>query len=618
MLKCPKCEGEISSKLPKDLPEKNVRFCPICGHNYRYNCPICSNTKSNGQNMISIIGIGYPDPDEIRCPDCNSLLYVCEECGRLSVPWLQRCPNKKCKGRLIKSRDLSSNTYDGTGFCESYKIKLSLNDNKYISKSKEIYQNENDCSELYSAKILGGYLFVWHDTLIDILDIDNNFRKVKQSIPILGAKKSNISPCMALLADNIIIAAEDNFLWFNLNEQVDIDELITGKPVGLISGHCGVAMWTEYNGAYYLYTALCPKANSKPHIKQVIFDSDKYQLMEKSNCLAMSDTELYWQGKYGNIYKYDFFEESLKEIPFDKGKVDYIWVKSNKVSIAYSSSVQFCVCDDLEGKKEEKFYPLTGFVNGIYVYYKDKYSFDYAYIINNEEMHNGVGKYLAPNPDHVNSVLCKEDNGTPVLLSMFKNIQWGGNVFVNIFALIKDSSSSETIWNSETKVEPIEMLCFKDKIFVLHKKGIVVIERSKDNSKNSDTQKNTAEEIEETREELTIDTDFELNDNSVKSEQIIQINKVVEIPNRVAENQELIKKEENPSLGFDFSSDEEDFSLVLDDSSVVICPHCGAEMPKEDTKFCSECGKLIEEKKDDEPKLEDLLATYKKSIEDKK
>ena len=80
----------------------------------------------------------------------------------------------------------------------------------------------------------------------------------------------------------------------------------------------------------------------------------------------------------------------------------------------------------------------------------------------------------------------------------------------------------------------------------------------------------------------------------------------------------MIKKEEKPSLGFDFSSDEEDLSLVSDDSSIVICPHCGAEMPKDETKFCSECGKLIEEKKDDEPKLEEHLAIFKKSIEDKK
>ena len=562
MVKCPTC-GEISSKLPKDLPEKDVRFCPICGRNFRYNCPICFNTKSNGQNMISIIGIGYPD--KIRCPDCNSLLYVCEECGRLSVPWLQRCPNKKCKGRLIKSRDLCSNTYNGTGFCESYKIKLSLNDNKYISKQREIYQNENDCSELYSAKILGGYLFVWHDTLIDILDIDNNFRKVKQSIPIFGAKKSNISPCMALLADNIIIAAEDNFLWFNLNEQVDIDELITGKPVGLISGHCGVAMWTEYNGAYYLYTALCPKANSKPHIKQVIFDSDKYQLMEKSNCLAMSDTELYWQGKYGNIYKYDFFEGSIKEIPFGKGKVDYIWINSNKVSVASSNNGQFCRTEDLEGLRGNKFENFDDSVNGVYLY-KDKESSDYAYILDNKIMRNGDGKYPVPNGEHVNSILCKEENGTLVLLSMFKNIQYG-DVFVYIYAQRRDSSSPDTIWsNKQTKIEPIEMLCFEDKIFVLHKKGVVVIDRIEDKSETLDTINTqivnndfqfAIEVNEEKQEELLIDTDFELNDE----------------------------------------------------------PNCKVGLPKDGTKFCSEYEKSIEQEedkpKDEKTEMEELLAKLK-------
>ena len=49
-------------------------------------------------------------------------------------------------------------------------------------------------------------------------------------------------------------------------------------------------------------------------------------------------------------------------------------------------------------------------------------------------MKNGDGKYSAPNGEHVNSIFCKESNGTPVLMSMFKNIQYG-NIFVNIYAL---------------------------------------------------------------------------------------------------------------------------------------------------------------------------------------
>ncbi len=619
--KCPICKGEISSKLPNDLPEKDLRFCPECGGNFRYNCPICD--KDNQKNMmkISIMGIG----EEIRCPDCKSLLYVCEKCERLVQPWLHFCP---ADGGCLKSPKLSSNNYDGTGFCDNYKIKLSSKDKKYKSESRELYANENDCSELYSARIVGCYLFVWHDTRIDVFDIDNNFNLVRSKTVPMG-KKSNISRSMAVLADNIIIALEDKFLWFNLNgnEPIPIDDQVKGKPVGLIAGHCGVAMWTEDNGEYCLYTALCPEVNTKPIIKKVNLDSDKYQLMNNSSCLAMSYTALYWQGKNDSIYKYDFFnkneDEPPKEIYFDKGKVDYIWVNHEKVSVAYSDSVQFYVCD-LEGRNYEQSLSISDPNPIAFFIYKGKESQDYAYIFSDGIMQNGTGTYNLTNSEHVNSILCKEENGTLILLSMFRNIQFG-NTFGNIFAMEKDSGSSETIWQGDTKIEPIEMLCFEDKIFVLHKKGVVVVDRIEDNSETSDTTntqivnnnfQTTIEENEEKQKELSIDTDFELNEDTVEPIQILQINKVVEIPNRAAEKQELIQKEDKPSLGFDFSRDEEDLPVVLENSSIIICPHCKAELPKDGTKFCSECGKPIEQEedkpKDEKTKIEELLAKLKK------
>ena len=469
-MKCPFCGYEISSMLPEDLPEENLRFCPQCGSNYRYNCPICNKT------MISIIGIG--PKNEIRCSECESLFYVCEKCGRLSEPYLKYCPDEECGGMLLSPR-LSSNIYNGTGFCDNFEIKLSLNQEKFKSKSKELYENET--VDVYSAKIIGGYLFVWHDSLVDVFNIDLNFKKIT-SIPTLGAEKSSISPCMALLGDNVILASKEKFLWFNLNGIMELGE-VKGTPIALISGHCGVAMWTKYRDSYCLYTALCPKINTAPNIKKIEFSSDNYELLEKSNCLAMDKKAVYWQGKSKNIYKYDFFNDSLKEIPFENGKIDYIWTdSSNKVSVALSDSAKLCICNDLENNKDETFNTFDGFVNNIYVY-KDKYSStEYAYILDNKIMKNGDAKYSAPNGEHVNSILCKEDNGTPVLISMFKNIQYG-NLFVNIYAQRKDSGSPDSIWDAGN-MEPIEMLCFENKIFVIHKRGIVIIERIKDESNN--------------------------------------------------------------------------------------------------------------------------------------
>lgn len=469
-MKCPFCGDEISSMLPEDLPEDKLKFCPKCGSNYRYNCPICK------EGIISIMGIS--SKNEIRCSKCESIFYACEKCGRLSEPYLKYCPDEECKGMLLSPR-LSSNTYNGTGFCDNFEIKLSLNQENFKSESKEIYENEN--LNVYSAKIINGYLFVWHDNLIDVLNIDLNFKKIKSIPTPIGAEKSSISPCMALLGDNVILASKEKFLWFNLNGIMEIGE-VKGSPIALISGHCGVAMWTKYKDSYCLYTALCPKINVAPNIKKIEFPSEDYELMEKSNCLAMTKRAVYWQGKSKNIYKYDFFDGKLKEIPFDNGKIDYIWTDfTNKVSVALFDSAKLCICNDLENNKEEFFNTFDGFVNNIYIYKDRDSSTEYAYILDNKIMKNGDGKYSAPNGEHVNSIFCKESNGTPVLMSMFKNIQYG-NIFVNIYAQRKDSGSPDSIWDSGNNLEPVEMLCFENNIFVIHKKGIVAIKRVKDDS----------------------------------------------------------------------------------------------------------------------------------------
>ena len=525
-MKCPKC-GDVSLMIPEGLSEKEVRFCPLCGKNLRYNCTNC-----NG--IISRMGVESPNPDEIRCPDCHSLFYVCEKCGRLVDPDQKNCP--ECGGMLL-SYDLSSYTYNGTGFYDKFTMKLSLdNNNKLSTNEKTIVE----CDELYSVKIIGGYLFVWHDSVIDKFDISNFKYKIEpfESIPIsslsssFNAERSNISPCMALLGDNIILASKEKFLWF-ANDEYTIDK-VKGIPKALISGHCGVAMWTEYEDNYHLYIALCPKRNNAPEIIEVKLP-DTYELSRNSPYLAMTKTKLYWQGKSGNIYSYNFVtepdEEPLKEIFFDGGKISKIWTDSfDRVSVVVidsSSDYKLSIYDDIENSINKDYPSFDKSVSNIYVYKDNKEKNavpKYAYILSNEIMKNGTGEYKVSNGEHVQSIFTKEDD-TIALLSLF-NIFEGNNHFVNIFAQKRDAGlSTELIWKTKN-IEPIELMCYKDKIFVIHKKGIIAIEISKNNYTRIDNETpNNIEEtnddyfpkdsFEEIHEDLPTDTNFDLDDLQV-------------------------------------------------------------------------------------------------------
>ena len=540
-MKCPRCNEDISSMLPKGISDKEVRFCPLCGKNFRYKC-----TSPNCNGIISIIGIGTPNPDEIRCPECNSLFYVCEKCGRLAEPDEKKCP--EC-GAMLLSYDLSSYTYNGTGFYDDFKLKFSL-ENKYTTQiTKDI-----KCQELHSAKIIGGYIFIWHDSIIDKFDLNSNFKKL-ESIPTYNAEKSNISPCMTLLGDNIILASKDKFLWF-INDSIKIDK-VKGKPVALISGHCGVAMWTEYENHCHLYTALFPKRNNAPDINEIEFHSSDYELLINSP-LAMTKTKLYWQGKTGNIYSYDFFAplntSPIKEIKFEKGKITKIWVDPfDKISVAVTdpNNGNNIIYENIEDNQ-----PIEKITdNGkLYIYPSpESNKTEYVHILKNATIKfNEKNEYLVPNNGkHIYSILCQDQNNKLALLSVFKHVEGSGEYkYFSLFANGKDNINNvDYICNKiEDIEEPIELMCYQDKIFVLNKKGIKIIEREENNS--IDTKNNTVDDIdedssnnnfEESQEDLSINgTNFDVKNNITETEKTTE--KTIEEPKKKFDTNKLPKE----------------------------------------------------------------------------
>ena len=503
-MKCRECNYDYS-KLPEGISEEKIKFCPFCGKNFRYECPICHKTT------ITIIGIDDQKDNKIRCPECKSLFYVCEKCGRLEEPKQIYCQECGERGGVLVSYDLSSDTYNGTGFCDNATIKLSPNQEDTIETTEKNIEIE-DCHELHSAKILGGYLFVWHDSIIEIFDINSNFKKSDKIHICNNPEKANISPCMALLGDNIIIATKEKFLWYTLsgNRLTIVENDVKGQPIALISGHHGVAMWTEEaqddiqednkvntQNKIHLYTAMCPKTNSSPNIKEIDLDEEQ-ELSKKSPYLAMTKTKLYWQGESKNIYEYDFLKNSDKpeEIPFEHGEIFKIWTDDfDRVSVAVkndSYSGNNTIIENIKSKEDEQTrYNLTN--NGNFYIYTSPESpkTEYVYIIKNESIQfNDKDEYKVPNGKHIYSVLCKDQNNKLILISIFKHIEGGGeNKFFSLFTKGSNTSDVDYICEKIKNIEePIKLLCYKDKIFILHKNGIVVLDRnnSKDTKKETD------------------------------------------------------------------------------------------------------------------------------------
>lgn len=459
--KCPVCHIDISGLMPEGISDKDINFCPDCGANFRYSCPVCRN------GIISIMGI---EKDKtMRCSNCGSLFYACEKCGRLAQPSARICPDEECRGLLIPM-NMPSSLYNGTGFCSDIRIDFSFTD--AISGGETPYSGKafGECESLHAATASGGLLYEWHDSLIDVYKISGSKNEKIRSISASGCEKGTIKPEISVLGDNIVLSCRDRFEWFNLNGKMDFQ--ITGEPFAICSGCYGAAVWVRQDGVKKLFAVLTPPVNSLPSAKEVHLPDERAQIYD--NQMVMSHHSVYWQGTDGNMFKYDFIEESIKEIPYEAGFADFMWTDhEGKFTAGLYDSVKLSLTEDLEGEQSETFKSFDDYVTGLFA--DPENSGIMAYLLDNRIMKNGEGKFTAPNGDHVQSVFARDENEAPVLISLFINNQMG-NLFTDLYAQKKDSNIGELIWSCPD-IEPLGIVCAEGRMFVLHSKGIIELER---------------------------------------------------------------------------------------------------------------------------------------------
>ncbi len=471
---CPKCQCNMLDALPEGFPVQDLRFCPICGANFKYPCPVCH---------LAVISIKRNSNDfAFRCSNCESILYFCEKCGRLVEPSAGKCPDEDCGG-MLRAPQLPASSYDGSGFCDIFTLKDEF-DNRLSQTSSSDSSSDStpyfaidlipNAREFYGALTSGGFLFVWHDAVIDIISCQDGFNKIR-SIAAPGIEPSSISPNMALLADNIIIASKDKYLWFSLNGQIDTPGNFKGSPLAMKASHYAAAFWAIDGEKTKLYGTLNPKINSAPDIFEISLPEEGYAIDDKRPIMVMGHHCVYWQGKNGNLFKYDFLSSELSSMPFAGGKAEFLWLDYHgRISAALSDSVKLIVYEDIEGSKDEKFYSFDNFVTNLLVY-SDEYTSHFSYILDNRVMKNGDGKFAVPNGDHVKSFLVRNSSGIPFLLSLFKNTQFG-NLFVDLYAQEKDSGAPTRLWGSG-EIDPKGLLLTESSILVLHRRGVLKLER---------------------------------------------------------------------------------------------------------------------------------------------
>lgn len=462
--KCPVCFCDISVMIPDEMPDEEINFCPICGANFRYSCPVCRN------GIISIKGLS--EKTAMRCPSCESLFYSCEKCGRLATPYDRRCPDEECGG-LLRAENLPRALHDGTGFCDTLRIDFGFSPQDEGESSDLPYEGEEllpGCERLHGAVAAGGRLFAWHDSLIDVFNMENEYEK-SRSFSALGTLEPKTAPVMLVLADNIIIPSSDRFHWFNLNGEMEVD--IPGEPCAAAAGDYAAVMWTRSNGRKRMFAALAPQVNSTPLVKEIPMPEESWEI-HGSN-VVMGHHSVFWQGSGGNLHKYDVITEEYTEIPFEAGFADFLWTdRRGGVSAARYDSVKLCVTEDAGGENRETFKSFENYVTGMFVN-PDGEEPMYAYVLDNRIMRNGEGRFAAPNGDHVESVMALDQQGSPVLLSLFRNNQLG-RLFTDLYAQKRDSNVPERLW-SNPDIVPRGMLCADGSIFILHHKGIIRLER---------------------------------------------------------------------------------------------------------------------------------------------